>query len=69
MSDDETLRRGSLKLMQDRFAGKAMKSVAVDAQRLQIPGNRQHAHDIGHRGVKRSVEARHLRKSHFEEKS
>src|ERR1700682_4297696 len=33
MSDDETLRYRGLKLMHDRFAGKAMKSVALDTER------------------------------------
>ena len=45
----------------DRLARKAMKSVAMDAIRPQIMGDRQGARDIRHSGVKRSVEAGHLR--------
>ena len=48
--------------MHDQFAGKAVKSVALYAQRLQIPRNRKYARDVRHRGVECRVEARHLRK-------
>src|SRR6202040_4328976 len=46
--------------MDDRFAGKAVKAVALDTLRLQIFGDRKHTRDIGHSGVKCGVETRRL---------
>ena len=50
------------KLMHDRFVREAVKSVALDALRLQFPGDRKDPRDVRQFGVKGGIEARHLRK-------
>ena len=45
----------------DRFTGKAVKSVALKAVRLQFPVDWQDARDIGHVGMESRVETGGLR--------
>ena len=63
MGNDQAVRQIVRKLMHDRFAGKAVKSVALDTLRLQFLGNWKHTRDIGQFGVKGGVETCRLRKS------
>src|SRR3984893_16323821 len=56
MGDDQAVRQIASKLMDDRFAGKAVKAVALDPLRLEFLGDRKHTRDIGHSGVKCGVE-------------
>ena len=62
MGDHETVRQIVRKLMHDRFARKAVKSVALNSLRLQFLGNRKHPRDRRQFGVKGGVETRRLRK-------
>ena len=62
MGDDQAIRQIMCKLVQDRFARKAVKPVALDALRSQFLGDRKNARHVRLFGVKRGVETRHLRK-------
>ena len=61
MGDYQAVRQIVPKLAYDRLARKAVKSIALDAIRSQLQGERQGARDIGHPGVKRRIEAGYLR--------
>jgi hypothetical protein len=63
MSDYQAAWQFVCKLVQDRFARKPVKPVALDALRLQFPGNRKDTCDLRHFGVKGGIETSHLRKS------
>jgi hypothetical protein len=63
MGNHEAARQIVGKLTHDRFARKAVKSVALNSLRLQFLGNREHPRDGRQFGVKCGVETRRLRKS------
>ena len=63
MGDDQAIRQIAGKLMHDRFAGQAVKPVAMNTLRLQCFGDRKHTSDLGHFGVKCGVETCRLRKA------
>src|SRR5258707_10021470 len=60
MRNYQSIRQSAPKLAYDRLARKAVKSIAVDAIRSQLQGERQGARDIWHSSVKRRIEAGHL---------
>jgi len=60
MRDDEPIRRIVSELAHNRLAGKAVKSIALDATRSQFLGEGKGARDIRHPSVKRRIEAGNL---------
>ena len=63
MRDDHPARQIVAQLMHDRFAGEAVKPVALDPLRSKCTRDRQHARELGHSGVKARVETCDLRQS------
>ena len=61
--NDDPVRPIGSELAQDRLARQTVKSVALDALGSQLQRNRQGSRDIRHSGVKRRIEAGHLRQS------
>ena len=62
MGDHQAVRQIVGKLMHNRFARKAVKSVPLNSFRLQFLGDWKHPRDRRQSGVKGRVEARRLRK-------
>src|SRR5271168_1646077 len=62
MGDDQAVRQVLRELAHDRFAGKAVKPVALDTFKSQFPGDWKNTRDLRKAGVKRGVETRHLGK-------
>ena len=63
MGNYQTVGQIAPQLAHDRFAGEAMKTVALDALLPQSLGKRKNTGDIGQAGVKGCVEAGDLRKA------
>ncbi len=61
MGNDQALGQIVGKLMQDGFAGQAVKAIALDALGPQFLGQRQNPRDIGQVGVKCRIEAGYVR--------
>ena len=57
MRNDQPIRPIIPKLPHDRLAGKAMKPIALNAARPQVPRDRQRPRDIRHPGMKCRIEA------------